>query len=1302
MANNTDATLRIRAKNLASKTLKEVGSDLDQLAKSQFKNSKATDLAQRNIADLKEELTSLQAVAKELERRGTIAAALRKDKDEIGKTQQRIRALNAELNRLSEVKASGEKVKGLGNQILQVNRKIAAANRELQRQVEKFTQASTEAGKLGISASRTAQAITKINQESQRTAALIERAEASMEGYAQAVRNAREAQREQQRLQREINAEAERRNRIEAEGQRAFRNAARERKAALDREIAQREQRQKDLEFAFNGPAILAKGQTFGPAGDPVAVRRAQQEAEASALRLLRLAEQRKAVELGPGGDPAAIAAAKAAAREAGVRERLINVLNRQRDAGERLLRADGQLAAATDRVTRALRVNTASLDRNNNATGLLADTGRKSLSVYQRIRGQILATAAAYVGLYQAVNLVRSAVTVEQERRRIDIQLQTANKGNAEAAARDVAFLRKAADDLGLIYEDIAKNYANFKIAGEAVGASNKTIRQSFLDATKIVTGLGLSAEDADGVFRAFVQIMGKARVQAEELRGQLGDRLPGAVAKFAEANKIALTDLDKYLKDGEGNVQNFLTFLQAYAKSVDGAVKQNSNTLFAQFNRLTNAYRDFLANFAKAGASKELLNVVNALIAKLNGEDGGKFAKDLAAAFTAVAKVMLFVIENFDSLVKVLKLFLALQVAKAAYGITTAFVRTAIEVFGAVKAMKEFATAAFAARAAGAALTVTQRALLALCGPLGIGIAAVAGTIWLLGKRSRETQAELDRLIEKTNKLRTLQGSAGVAGIRDAANEIRTLAEEEKELLEKRANLLKARAEGEVDPLAKLIDAAADTTLSLEGVEQRLKQVRAEIDLLKNASVAASKRLIKDAEARKKAAEEEAKQTDDFATGTDDSDAEDKARKAREAAEKIAEARRDIADRAAREILEIEEALAEARKSTEISTQAQIDANLQASLDKIAADIAQKRIQLEGLKRDAERIGSAAGANNAQTALDNLPGLEKARQDQARRQAIIDSIELKERNINAIIAERDALIENVNAQMEVGLIDEVTARERVNGLMLEYKTRITDAILALQMQLEALKASNPDLAAALNVDTLLAKLEAVKTKAGEVQTTAQRIGQNLGSQFAGGATDAIVGLGLAIAGLGDGFVAARDGFRNFLADFLIGIAKAIIQAILLQAIMNAINGTKGGYGGAVKKALGAGHTGGIVKSNTIGNGRNPMRYVMPAIFEGAQRFHQGGFPGLAPNEVPAILKKKEEVLTENDPRNALNGGLTPAAAQQPMDVTVVNQIDSGQMVETGLRTRRGKKEVLNVIAADAPALRKILGIKS
>ncbi len=59
--------------------------------------------------------------------------------------------------------------------------------------------------------------------------------------------------------------------------------------------------------------------------------------------------------------------------------------------------------------------------------------------------------------------------------------------------------------------------------------------------------------------------------------------------------------------------------------------------------------------------------------------------------------------------------------------------------------------------------------------------------------------------------------------------------------------------------------------------------------------------------------------------------------------------------------------------------------------------------------------------------------------------------------------------------------------------------------------------------------------------------------------------------------------------------------------------------------------------HEGGVVGGGGAG------RLVHPAYFEMAPRYHRGGIAG---DEVPAILRREEEVLTRNDPRHRYNGG--------------------------------------------------------
>lgn len=1263
----TDTILRVRAQNLSRKDLRDVSTDLNAIADSQKKNATASGLASRALKELTDEQRQLAAIASELNRRGGIAGNLQKQKSTIDDLTRKLTGARAELDRLMNVKATGGfGTQNIDKQIKRVNADIKQTERQIQRTATQF-QRTADAGKqVGINLKNSDQVLAQINSEAARTQALMTESAGAVDRYNSALAESKASLKAQETVQQEITAEAQRRNEIEARAAAQRRAEA----AALSQQLAAQERRRADAVAAFSAlPAAATSGALHGPAGDPTAV-----------------------------------AAAAGAAREAGIRERLVNVIRRQEAAGKSIIVNNDRQTGSTKRLSSALNENTSSLDRNFKAGGLLADTGRKSLSVYQRLRGQLLGLAAAYIGLYQAANLVRQAVTVEQQRRRIDIQLQTANNGDTAQALRDQKFLREEANRLGVVYEDLAKNYANYKIAAKSVGASNRTVNKTFSEAAEIVTGLALSTEDAEGVFRAFVQILGKNRVQAEELRGQLGDRLPGAVAAFADslvkAGKIkTFADLDSYLKKGKANVKDFFDFVDNYAQKTHVGVEQNSKTLFAQFNRLTNVWHDFLQDFAKAGTSSEVLNVVNKLIEKLSGHEGQEFAKELATAFAQVGKGIIFIIDHFDQFLFLIKAFIALQAAKAVFDIGANAVISAAKIFQMGRNVVTLAKETRAAALAGEALTGKMRLMKLLGGPVGVAIAAAAGAIYLMTKNSREANKELDGLVAHVRNLRGLQGKAAVEGINQNTAQIKDMGKEIDSLLKKRRELEAHQTLGPngapnyAQGIRDLVSAVTDSTDSISEIDERIAQLRAQQQLLVASSVTTSKRLQKQAREdvayAKKLKEEQDKISEAPPTNPDPNGNKE-------------EKRHDLAVRAANELLEIEKAVSEARIALADTTQEQIDADYLEHLNVISKEIEKKRNDLESLKHDAERAKAPRAAADAQAAIDKLPSLQKELETKAKIDAVTKSIELSESRVNEAIARRDAEIDLINTKVQLGLLSEGEGRQKVLDIQKKYKEEIQSTITALQAQLEALKASDPNLARILHVDELLAKLEVTKVQAGELQSNIELIGKNLGGQFASGAAEGIGTLikGLAggiegVNGIGAAFQNAKDSFLSFVASFLSNIAQMILQAIILQAIMNAIRGTSGGYTAAVTQAL-TGHTGGVVGSDI---GGNPIRSVSAAMFAGAQRFHEGGLPGLKTNEVPAILKKREEVLTEDDPRNVLNGGLAGKAAAPQVNIKQITVLDTQDLAGEIAKTSQFEKAVINYIGRNSTKIRQMLG---
>lgn len=138
------------------------------------------------------------------------------------------------------------------------------------------------------------------------------------------------------------------------------------------------------------------------------------------------------------------------------------------------------------------------------------------------------------------------------------------------------------------------------------------------------------------------------------------------------------------------------------------------------------------------------------------------------------------------------------------------------------------------------------------------------------------------------------------------------------------------------------------------------------------------------------------------------------------------------------------------------------------------------------------------------------------------------------------------------------------------------------------------------------------------------------------------------------------EGAASIADAFREatvegkILGDVVSDLDKRLANIVLNEAIFKPLeqgigNLLKGGTGGG---ASGGGlfdkafsfigsffHGGGVV-----GDLGGMQRSVPYGAFSGAQRYHSGGIAGLAADEVPAVLRRGEEVLTQNDPRHRDN----------------------------------------------------------
>lgn len=214
---------------------------------------------------------------------------------------------------------------------------------------------------------------------------------------------------------------------------------------------------------------------------------------------------------------------------------------------------------------------------------------------------------------------------------------------------------------------------------------------------------------------------------------------------------------------------------------------------------------------------------------------------------------------------------------------------------------------------------------------------------------------------------------------------------------------------------------------------------------------------------------------------------------------------------------------------------------------------------------------------------------------------------------------------------------------------------------------------------------------LQRTQFELGKLDTRFLMTGEQMNEFIANSATNAFTKFAEAIANGEDAAASLGDAFRQMAADILLQIGQMIVK----QAIFNMISGmfgggAGGGLGGMIMNAVGSiFHSGGVV-----GSGSAPSRSIPASAWAGAPRYHEGGIAGLKPGEVPAILKRGEEVLTEDNPRHAANGGGAGG------DTAVINAIDAPSFIEEAMKSSRGRKVILNYMRANSGSVRSALGV--
>lgn len=203
------------------------------------------------------------------------------------------------------------------------------------------------------------------------------------------------------------------------------------------------------------------------------------------------------------------------------------------------------------------------------------------------------IGTAVAGIGL---IALGQQAVETALRFKRFEQGLNIAT-GSAVQTGREIDFLRELADRLGLRFITLAENFTGLAAAARGTALEGKQTREVFEAITKAIVATGGSTEQVNGALLAVQQIISKGTVSAEELRGQLGERLPGAFQIAARAMNVTTSELGDLLQKGELAATDFLP---KFAAQLGKELPSSLSTADAAFQRFQTALDDIASSTA------------------------------------------------------------------------------------------------------------------------------------------------------------------------------------------------------------------------------------------------------------------------------------------------------------------------------------------------------------------------------------------------------------------------------------------------------------------------------------------------------------------------------------------------------------------------------------------------------------------------------------------------------------------------------------------------------------------------------
>lgn len=170
-----------------------------------------------------------------------------------------------------------------------------------------------------------------------------------------------------------------------------------------------------------------------------------------------------------------------------------------------------------------------------------------------------------AQTGMFRQMLGGVATYAADLSRQRQALLLVTKDAGEYQRALN---FIDRTSRELAIPQEILTRQFTQLTASVKGAGGNVRDAEKAFIGVASGIRGTGGSLEQLDSALTATSQVFSKGKVSAEELRQQIGERLPGAFSLFAKSIGMTPQELDKALEKGQVSLQDFQKFSEELFK--------------------------------------------------------------------------------------------------------------------------------------------------------------------------------------------------------------------------------------------------------------------------------------------------------------------------------------------------------------------------------------------------------------------------------------------------------------------------------------------------------------------------------------------------------------------------------------------------------------------------------------------------------------------------------------------------------------------------------------------------------------